>query len=118
MWQAQLDAFSSNFRVLRYDHLGHGESDTPPGPYRVEELGERLLDLLDQLDLARVRYAGLSLGGMVGMWLAARHPDRVERLALLCTSAYLPPAQGWLDRAAQVRAHGTASIVDVVVARW
>jgi 3-oxoadipate enol-lactonase len=55
---------------------------------------------------------------MVGMWLAAHHPDRVERLTLICTSAYLPPAEGWLQRAEAVRERGTASIVDGVVARW
>lgn len=118
MWQPQLDALTTGFRVLRYDHLGHGESPVPPGPYRVEELGRHVLRLLDQLDLARVRYAGLSLGGMVGMWLAAHHPERVDRLGLLCTSAYLPPAEGWLLRARTVRAEGTASVADAVVARW
>jgi 3-oxoadipate enol-lactonase len=118
MWQPQLDALTARFRVLRYDHLGHGGSPVPPGPYRIEELGGHVLRLLDQLDLARVSYGGLSLGGMVGMWLAAHHPERVDRLALLCTSAYLPPAEGWLLRARAVREQGTASIADQVLARW
>jgi 3-oxoadipate enol-lactonase len=118
MWQPQLDALSADFRVLRYDHLGHGESDVPRGPYRLEQLGAHLVMLLDALDLPTVSYAGLSLGGMVGMWVAAHHPSRIDRLALLCTSAHLPPADNWHDRAATVRAHGTTAIADAAVARW
>jgi 3-oxoadipate enol-lactonase len=118
MWQPQLGALARTRRVLRFDHLGHGASPVPAGPYRIEQLGERVLLLLDELGLARVAYAGVSLGGMVGMWLAAHHPARVERLTLICTSAYMPPAEGWRQRAAAVREHGTASIVDAIVARW
>jgi 3-oxoadipate enol-lactonase len=118
MWQPQLDALTTDFRVLRFDHLGHGESPVPPGPYRIDDLGQHLVRLLDQLELARVSYAGLSLGGMVGMWLAAYHPERVDRLALLCTSAHLPPAEGWLRRARTVREEGLGAIVDQVLGRW
>jgi len=118
VWQPQLEAFARGFRVIRYDHRGHGESEVPPGPYTIAELGEDVLGLLDGLGVQRFRYAGISLGGMVGMWLAARTPDRVERLALCCTSAYLPPAEAWRDRAAAVLRSGMASIADTVVARW
>jgi 3-oxoadipate enol-lactonase len=77
-----------------------------------------VLALLDSLDLPRVSYCGLSLGGMVGIWLATQAPDRVDRLALCCTSAYLPPAQGWRDRASRVRAGGMVAIADTVLPRW
>jgi 3-oxoadipate enol-lactonase len=118
MWAPQHPVLSQRFLVLRYDHLGHGDSAVPPGPYTVDQLADEVLALLDSLRIARCHYGGVSLGGMVGMTLAARHPDRIDRLALLCTSAHLPPAQGWLDRAHQVQAHGTASIADFAVARW
>jgi 3-oxoadipate enol-lactonase len=117
MWQPQLDALAGEFRVLRFDHLGHGESAEPAGPYELAQLGEHVVGLLDQLELPSVGYAGVSLGGMVGMWLAANHPDRVTRLALLCTSAHLPP-EPWHERAKTVRAEGTAGITDTVVSRW
>jgi 3-oxoadipate enol-lactonase len=117
MWQPQLDGLAGDFRVLRFDHLGHGESDAPPGPYDMALLGSHVIGLLDELELATVAYAGLSIGGMVGMWLAANHPDRVARLALLCTAAYLPP-EPWHERARTVRAEGTAGITDTVVSRW
>lgn len=118
MWDAQLAAFAERFRVVRVAHRGHDAVDVPPGPYTVADLAGDVLALLDSLGVERFSYCGLSLGGMVGMWLGAHAPDRVERLALCCTSAYLPPAQGWLDRAATVRASGMASIADTVVARW
>ncbi|MBF9134881.1 3-oxoadipate enol-lactonase [Plantactinospora sp. S1510] len=118
MWQPQLAALTEHFRVVRYDHLGHGDSDVPDGPYSIAELGTAVLRLLDDLRIRRASYAGLSLGGMVGMWLAANAPDRIDRLALLCTSAGLGPAQGWRDRAAATRAGGVEAVADAVLARW
>jgi 3-oxoadipate enol-lactonase len=118
MWDQQLAALSDRFRVVRYDHLGHGGSAVPPGPYTVDRLADAVLALADFIGAERFHYAGLSLGGMVGMTIAARVPERVERLALLCTSAHLPPAEGWRDRAAAVRANGTESIADTVTTRW
>ena len=118
MWEPQLDTLRRHHRVLRFDHLGHGASPAPRGPYRIDQLGRTVLRLLEELGIARVSYAGVSLGGMIGMWLAAHHPTVVDRLALICTSAFLPPAQGWLTRAAAVRAGGTRAVAEAVVARW
>jgi 3-carboxy-cis,cis-muconate cycloisomerase/3-oxoadipate enol-lactonase len=117
MWDDQVGPLTGRLRVLRYDHRGHGTSEVPPGPYRIEQLGADLLDLLDRLGLARVSFCGLSLGGMVGMWLAANAPERIDRLALCCTSAKVD-GEVYLERAAKVRAGGTASVVDDVVPRW
>jgi 3-oxoadipate enol-lactonase len=118
MWEPQVAVFARWFRVLRFDLRGHGGSAVPPGPYRIDDLGQDLRALLDEQGIERCSYAGVSLGGMVGMWLASAVPDRVDRLALLCTSAYLPPARGWTDRAAQARASGTGSLTDTVPLRW
>ncbi|MFI9816001.1 3-oxoadipate enol-lactonase [Saccharothrix variisporea] len=118
LWDAQLPALLPHFRVLRYDHRGHGGTPSLPGPYRVDDLADDVLELLDALGLARVSYAGVSLGAMVGMWLAGHAPERVDRLVLCCTSAAYPSAQPWHDRAATVRATGTASIAPTVVTRW
>jgi 3-carboxy-cis,cis-muconate cycloisomerase/3-oxoadipate enol-lactonase len=117
MWDDQLAPLGRHLRVLRYDHRGHGTSEVPPGPYRLEQLGGDLLGLLDELGLWRVSFCGLSLGGMVGMWLAAHAPERVDRLALCCTSARVDPGV-YLERAAKVRTGGTGSIAQEVVDRW
>ncbi|MEV4622076.1 3-oxoadipate enol-lactonase [Asanoa sp. NPDC049573] len=118
MWAPQVAALRDECQVVVFDHRGHGGSASPPGPYAIEDLGKDVLALLDHLGVDRVRYAGLSLGGMVGMWLAAHAPERVDRLALLCTAAHLPPASGWRQRAATVRTAGMGAVVDAVVARW
>jgi 3-oxoadipate enol-lactonase len=118
MWRPQIAALSRSLRVVRFDYRGHGRSPAPPGPYTVDDLGGDVLELLDHLGVDRAHYAGLSLGGMVGMWLGAYAPQRIDRLALLCTGACLPPAQGWFDRAATVRAAGMAAVADAIVTRW
>lgn len=118
MWDGQLPLLAQGFRLLRYDQRGHGRSPAPPGPYKVAELAGDLLELLDRLGLERVSFCGVSLGGMTGMWLAARAPERIERLALCCTSAYLPPRDMWTERAATVRADGMEAVAEAALERW
>jgi 3-oxoadipate enol-lactonase len=118
MWDGQVPALAERLRVVRYDHRGHGGSPVPPGPYALADLGADVLALLDRLDLQRVHWCGLSLGGMVGMWLAIHAPERIDRLVLCCTSARLGPPEMWADRAATVRAHGVEAIADAGIERW
>jgi len=117
MWDPQVPALAERYRVVTYDTRGHGSSPAPAGPYTLDDLVDDLVALLDRLGAARAHVAGLSLGGMTAMRLAAREPSRVQRLAVLCTSAKAD-AQPFLDRAAVVRAEGTASIAPAVVGRW
>lgn len=118
MWRPQADPLSQRFRVLRYDIRGHGGSPAPPGPYAMADLGSDLLALLDRLRVGRAFLCGLSIGGMISMWTAARAPERVERLVLCCTSARLGPPETWHERAATVRGHGVGAIADTVLERW
>jgi len=119
MWDPQVAELSVRHRLVRFDHRGHGGSPVPDGPYTIAQLGQDVLALMDRLGLARAAYCGLSIGGMVGQWLAINAPERIDRLVLICTSAYLPPAEGWHERAAAVRAAGTPEVVaDAVLARW
>ncbi|QFZ19243.1 3-oxoadipate enol-lactonase [Saccharothrix syringae] len=118
LWDAQLPALHERFRVLRYDHRGHGGSPSAPGSYRLDDLADDVLELLDALELPRVSYCGASMGAMVGMWLAGHAPERIERLVLCCTVSTFTAARPWHDRAARVRAAGTAAIAREVVGRW
>jgi 3-oxoadipate enol-lactonase len=118
MWAPQLPALAARYRLLRYDHRGHGTSVGPDGPYRLLDLAADVLELLDELGIRRFSIGGVSLGGMVAMQVAAVAEDRVASLALFCTAAVLPPAAGWRERAATVRAGGTAAIADQVLERW
>ncbi len=119
MWDPQVPALvAAGYRVVRYDHRGHGRSPAPAGPYTLAELASDLLALLDKLGVARVSLVGLSLGGMVGMWLAENAPSRLDRLVLCCTSASLGPAQMWQDRAHTARESGMDVLADAAVGRW
>jgi 3-oxoadipate enol-lactonase len=118
MWDPQIRALSPHYRVVRYDTRGHGKSPNPETSCSIDDLTDDLLALIDRLGTRNVHLVGLSLGGMAAMRLAARKPDRVRSLALLCTSALLGPAQDWLTRAARVREQGTAAVADAVVTRW
>lgn len=118
MWDAQVESLAAHFRVVRYDTRGHGDSPVPDGPYTLDDLADDLVALLDRLDVSRAHLVGLSLGGMTAMRLAARNPERVDRLVVLCTGARLEPASAWTDRAATVRADGTIAVAPAVVERW
>jgi 3-oxoadipate enol-lactonase len=118
MWDDPLPWLNERFRVLRYDQRGHGRSPAPPGPYTIADLAGDALELLDRLGLERVSFCGVSLGGMTGMWLALNAPERLDRLALCCTSAYLPPRENWTDRAATVRARGMEAVAEAALERW
>ena len=91
MWDPQVPALAERYRVVTYDTRGHGESPAPAGPYSLDDLVDDLVALLDEVGAERAHVAGLSLGGMTAMRLAAREPQRVDRLALLCTSAKPDP---------------------------
>ena len=118
LWERQLPALTERFRVLTYDHPGHGSSSLPDEPCTVGRLARDLLALVDELEVGRFSLCGVSLGGMVGMTLALEAPERVERLVLACTSAYVGPPEGWSERARVARTEGMTAIVDAVVGRW
>lgn len=118
MWDRNVEELARHFSVVRYDTRGHGKSPVVDGPATIDDLADDVVGLLDHLGLDRVHFVGLSLGGMTGMRLAARNPERVDRLAVLCTAALLAPASNWHDRAATVRREGTGAVADAVVSRW
>jgi 3-oxoadipate enol-lactonase len=118
MWKTQSDRLGERFRTLRYDIRGHGRSEVPDGPYSIAGLGGDLVALMDRVGIERAAICGLSIGGMISMWVAAHHPGRVERLVLCCTSALLGPPEGWHQRAATVRAEGVEAVADAVLERW
>ena len=118
MWEAQRDAFVDRFRILRYDSRGHGRSEVPPGPYSIERLARDASALLDALGIERVSFCGISMGGMVGMWLGAQAPERLYRLVLCNTSAHMPLPENWTERANLARNGKLNEIVEPVIERW
>ena len=119
MWDFQLSVFNSMFHTVSYDHRGHGRSPEPPGPYSIADLGEDVLAMMDQLDIQRTHFCGLSLGGMVGIWLGIHAPERISSLTLCCTSAKPGNPKTWNDRIDKIAADGTVeTVADAIVGRW
>jgi len=118
MWDDQVKPFTKDFRLVRYDRRGHGQSGAPKGPYSMERLGRDVLAILDALDIQKINWCGLSMGGMVGMWLGANAPERIDKLILSNTSAYYADKTPWDDRIKLVREKGLAAIVGANMERW
>ncbi|MEO4045892.1 3-oxoadipate enol-lactonase [Pseudomonas sp. CAU 1711] len=121
MWDAQIAAFTQHFRVLRYDTRGHGQSLVTQGPYSIEQLGRDVLALLDALDIAKASFCGLSMGGLIGQWLAINAAQRIERLVLCNTAARIGDESVWNPRIDTVLAGGTQAMRDLrdaSILRW
>lgn len=118
MWDAQAAEFSKHYRVLRYDNRGHGKSSAPKGPYTLADVAGDAVALIEHLGEKSVHFCGLSLGGMVGMWLATHRPDSVQKLLLCNTSALLGPRENWDARIDSVRKGGMQAVVKPVIERW
>src|SRR5882672_4793861 len=118
MWDAQVEPLAKHFRLVRYDRRGHGKSGVPKGPYSMERLGRDVLAVLDALNIKTINWCGLSMGGMVGQWLGANAPARVEKLILSNTSSYFPDKNGWNDRLKFVREKGVAALAAPNMERW
>ena len=120
VWDAQVSALAQHHRVVRCDLPGHGGSsaDLVGAGATIADLADLVLAVADHLRLARFGYAGISIGGAVGAELAVRHPERVDSLALICSSARFGDPQAWRDRAAQVRRDGTGALAVSAANRW
>jgi 3-oxoadipate enol-lactonase len=118
IWDPLVEALAERFQVLRYDHRGHGRSPAPGGSFSIVDLAVDAAALLDRLSIERAAFCGLSLGGMVGICLAANVPDRLSSLVLCSTTAHYDDHGPWVERAASVRWVGTSGIAPEVVAGW
>lgn len=117
MWAPQMPQFTRHFRVVRYDSRGHGRSGAPDGAYTIEMLGRDALAIMDGLGLDKVHWCGLSMGGMVGMWLATYAPERIGRLVLSNTAAQMRAPDVWNKRIEAAR-RGMAGLVEATIERW
>lgn len=112
------DERTAGLRILRIDLPGHGVSPAAREPFTIGELAEAVLAVVDEAGGGAFHVAGVSLGGAIALELAVAHPDRVRSLVLSCSGARIGTAQSWSERAASVRASGTASLVTGSASRW
>jgi len=117
-WDAQAAALSPHFRILRYDTRGHGATDAPAGDYSIEMLARDVIALADALNIQQFAFCGLSIGGMIGQWIAATHPQRLTHLVLANTSPRFPDPSIMDGRRNTVLEQGMSAIVDTVMGRF
>jgi 3-oxoadipate enol-lactonase len=118
MWDANMEALIQNYRVIRYDTRGHGNSEVTPAPYSIELLARDLVGLMDALNIEKAHLVGLSMGGMICQFVGANFPQRVLSLSLCDTASEMPPRSLWEDRFATARAQGIAGLAQGTIKRW
>jgi 3-oxoadipate enol-lactonase len=118
LWDATAALLQQNFRTTSWDLPGHGVSPATREPFTVAEIAAGVMAAIDQLGETDVFYAGVSLGGAVGLELALEHPSRVTAAAIICSGAIIGTPEGWHERAAAVREQGTPSLVVASAQRW
>lgn len=118
MWDREVDTLADHFCVVRYDTRGHGHSDAPAGEYSIERLALDVLNILDALEIHRTDWCGLSMGGMIGMWIASRHPERIGRMALCNTAAHMASRDLWQGRIETALGEGMAALAEPTLERW
>jgi len=120
MWDEQVAALKGTYRILCYDQRGHGDTQVTDGKYSFDMLTADVIALMDALSIPRAHFAGISMGGVTGLFLAQRHPERFDRIAACdCGPASTPvSAQQWSERIDIANQKGMEALVDVTVNRW
>ena len=118
LWDDIAADLSDNLRVLRFDLPGHGSSPAASAPLTISDLADAVVDLVDSVGGGAFAYAGISLGGAIGIALATQYPDRISSLVVVCSAAKIGTVDSWNKRATTVRASGTASLVASSAERW
>jgi 3-oxoadipate enol-lactonase/4-carboxymuconolactone decarboxylase len=118
MWEPQMPALLRYFQVLRLDVRGHGASDAPAGDYTMPQLAGDVLAAVDATGRERFSYCGLSLGGMIGQWLAANSAARLDHLVLANTSPRVADPSLFETRRETVLQQGMRAIEPAVMQRF
>jgi 3-oxoadipate enol-lactonase len=118
MWNSQAELFSQHFRLLRFDPRGHGQSSVTVGPYTIEQLAWDIVHLLDALQIDRAYFCGLSMGGLIGMFLGTNAAKRFHKLVLCSTAAKIGTTETWTTRIQTVQKSGMNAVADAVIERW
>jgi 3-oxoadipate enol-lactonase len=118
MWDDQIPVWSERFQVIRYDQRGHGKSVASPAPYSIEQLGRDAIGVMDTLGIEKAHWCGLSMGGMVGMWVLTNAPERVGKAVLANTAAHMGPPELWNGRIRTAERGGMKALVEPTIERW
>ena len=118
LWENVIPLLATRWRVTAWDLPGHGTSPAATAPFTVADLADAVAAGARALTGGPVLYAGVSLGGAVGLELALRHPDLLSAAAIVASGAQVGNPQLWHERAATVRAQSTSALVISSAQRW
>ena len=120
MWDPQLPALISRYRVLRYDTRGHGGTEAPAGPYSLDTLTEDVRALMQALGITRTHFVGLSMGGMIGQIMAIKYPQMLQSVVLCDTMSRVPSEAKplWDERIHTAETRGMEPLVEPTLGRW
>lgn len=118
LWDQQVEALRGSFQIVRFDTRGHGKSAAPRGPYTLSCLASDVVNLLDELDVSRAHFCGISMGGLIGQYLAVHHPERIASLVLSNTAAKIGNDEKWDRRIQLVAEAGMPAVFEEVLNGW
>lgn len=118
MWDEVAPLLLPYFRVLQYDTRGHGGSDKPDVPYSIDQLGQDVVDLLDLLNIEQAYFCGVSMGGLIGQWLAVNASNRFPKICISNTAAKIGDQQRWQERIDTLRKNGMQVLLDTTLEKW
>ena len=111
----QVAEYAKHFTCISLDLRGTGETDKPEGAYTTEDLAEDVAAFMAALGIPRAHVSGLSLGAAIGMWLAAKHPDRVASLSLHSGWPKTDPYVRAVIEGFQIMARAMGSVQEMVI---
>ena len=120
MWNPQVEAMKDKYCIIRYDKRGHGKSSPAQGPYSFDMLENDVIKIMDNLEVKKANFVGLSMGGMTSLGLALKHQNRFDKFVCCAARADMPPPMqdGWNQRIAVVKESDTAGVVNGSLERW
>ena len=120
MWNPQVEAMKDKYCIIRYDKRGHGKSSPAQGPYSFDMLENDVIKIMDNLEVEKANFVGLSMGGMTSLGLALKHQNRFDKFVCCAARADMPPPMqdGWNQRIAVVKESDTAGVVNGSLERW
>ena len=118
IWDDLAERLSGQFKIIRYDHRGHGLSDALPPPYSADDLAGDVIALLDHLEIRQAALCGVSVGGLIAQAAAVKYPERVRALILSDTGARIGSVDSWQQRIEMIQAGGVVSIEQMTMERW
>jgi 3-oxoadipate enol-lactonase len=119
MWDSVVDILKNEFNILRYDTRGHGESlFIDRETFKIADLGNDVIELIDNLELEKVYFCGISMGGLIGQWLGINAPNHFQKIILANTAAKIGNNETWNSRIGLVKNEGFEELSKVTETRW